>query len=277
LLQVESVGYQRGMITYIRDVVTCKICFAGFFIIFEHMISDSICLCKQLPQSTYMNSKSNKVGFKKKVRINAKKSKSKGRISNSKKKVLTVNPLRLKIGYTITTIICIILIVGSIGISHERPSRHIPETPPEITNGTVFFAPVPVPDNPLSLLFGAEINVTWDRSDIFLVVGDENKKEQCNNLPLFERISSTSTTCKSEDIGYEVVGLNNSTGLEWTVENGDYFFGIGTLGEIATDDPGLTLYVSIELKLSASGYFFLIPIATFGIVFIKLEHNRKSF
>ena len=35
---------------------------------------------------------------------------------------------------------------------------------------------------------------------------------------------------------YEAVGLDNSTGLEWTVENGDYYVGIGTLGDSVPED-----------------------------------------
>ena len=64
--------------------------------------------------------------------------------------------LRRKIGYTITTLMCIILIIGTIGISPERPTQQyygtVSNTPPSVTNGTVFFAPVAVPDNPFSSL-----------------------------------------------------------------------------------------------------------------------------
>ena len=230
-----------------------------------------------IAHSSHMSSKSNTVGFKKRVRAKDEKISVKGSNNYSKKKDFIKSPLKVKIGYILTILICIILITGTHGFSNERTSRHIPETPPSITNGTVFFAPLAVPDNPFSLLFSAEINVIWDRSDIFLVIADEEKKEQCNNLPLLEKISSTSITCKSEDFGYEAIGVNNSTGLEWTVDNGDYFFGIGTLGESVSNESGLSLAVSIELGLSFTGYLFLLPLGFFSYRLTKYEHRTKSF
>ena len=102
--------------------------------------------------SSHMSSKSKTVGFKKRVR--AKDEKILEKSSNySKKKDFIKSPLKVKIGYILTILICIILITGTHGFSNERTSRHIPETPPSITNGTVFFAPLAVPDNPFSLLF----------------------------------------------------------------------------------------------------------------------------
>ena len=116
-----------------------------------------------------------------------------------------------------------------------------------------------------------------DRSDIFLVIADEEKKEQCNNLPLLEKISSTDITCKSEDFGYEAIAVNNSTGLEWTVDNGDYFFGIGTLGESVSNQSGLSLAVSIELGLSFTGYLFFLPLGFFSYRLTRYEHRTKYF
>ena len=229
-----------------------------------------------IAHSSHMSSKSKTVGFKKRVRAKDGKIIEKG--SNySKKKEFIKSPLKVKIGYILTILICIILITGTHGFSNERTSRHIPETPPSITNGTVFFAPLAVPDNPFSLLFSAEINVIWDRSDIFLVIADEEKKEQCNNLPLLEKISSTDITCKSEDFGYEAIAVNNSTGLEWTVDNGDYFFGIGTLGESVSNQSGLSLAVSIELGLSFTGYLFFLPLGFFSYRLTRYEHRTKYF
>ena len=217
-----------------------------------------------------MSSKSNRIGFKKNARARTEKSKAKHSKSNSNKtKERHNHSLRRKIGYTITTLMCIILIIGTIGISPERPPRNIPDTPPSVTNGTVFFAPVAVPDNPFSSLLSTDLSLTWDRNDIFLVIADGDKKDQCNGLSLLEKIQSTSTTCKAEDDGYETIGLNNSTGLEWTIDDGDYFFGIGTLGESDTDRSGLRLFVSVEMKLTITGYMLFFSLGVFGLASIK--------
>ncbi len=43
--------------------------------------------------------------------------------------------------------------------------------------------------------------------------------------------SSESQTCKAGDSEFEVVGENGTTGLIWAPEDGEYYVGIGTLGE----------------------------------------------
>lgn len=217
-----------------------------------------------------MSSKSNRSGFKKRAWAKNEKSKARhGKFNSNKKKERDNHSLRRKIGYTITTLMCIILIIGTIGISPERPTRNIPNTPPSVTNGTVFFAPVAVPDNPFSSLLSTDLSLTWDRNDVFLVIADGDKKDQCNSLSLLEKIQSTSTICKAEDDGYETIGLNNSTGIEWTINDGDYFFGIGTLGESDTDRSGLRLFISVEMKLSITGYMLFFSLGAIGLAIIK--------
>ena len=63
--------------------------------------------------------------------------------------------------------------------------------------------------------------------------------------------------------------MNNSTGLEWTIDDGDYFFGIGTLGESDTDRSGLRLFVSVEMKLTITGYMLFFSLGVFGLASIK--------
>lgn len=216
-----------------------------------------------------MSSKAERTGFKKKARARAKKYKTKDRGLSSKKGTEKSHPLRRKAGYLITALICMILIAGSIGFSPDRPSRNIPQTPPPLTNGTVFFAPIAVPDLPLSPLLSTEMSLTWDRSDIFLVIADGDKREECNSLSLLEKVQSTSATCKAEDEEYEVVGLDNSTGLEWTISDGTYYFGIGTLGEGLENRSGLNMDISIEIRLSLVGYLMLLPLGAYGVMAIK--------
>ena len=117
--------------------------------------------------------------------------------------------------------------------------------------------------------FGIDLRLTWDRNDTFLVIADGDKKDQCNSLSLLEKIQSTSTICKAEDDGYETIGLNNSTGIEWTINDGDYFFGIGTLGESDTDRSGLRLFISVEMKLSITGYMLFFSLGAIGLAIIK--------
>ena len=216
-----------------------------------------------------MSSKEERIGFKKKARARAKKYETKDRESSSKKRTTKSLPLRRKAGYLFTALICMVLIAGSIGVSPDRPSRNVPQTPPSLTNGTVFFAPIAVPDTPLSPLFSTEMSLTWDRSDIFVVVADGDKKEECDSIPFLEKFQSTSEICKAGDEGYEVVGLDNSTGLEWEIGDGTYYFGIGTLGEELENRSGLNMSISIEMRLSMAGYLFLLPLGAYGLMTIK--------
>ena len=174
-----------------------------------------------------------------------------------------------KVGYVITAIATLLLIVGTIGITIEPESREAPMSPPSFTQGTVFFGPEPLRGNPIPLLLSAEATVTWDRDDIFLVIANEEKKEECDSIPPLERILSDSETCKSGDSEYEVVGQNGSTGLTWTPENGNYYVGIGSLGESNPNGAPFSLDAIIELKLSTSGYVLTLLFGAFGARLIK--------
>ena len=84
-------------------------------------------------------------------------------------------------------------------------------------------------------------------------------------------VSPDSTTCKAEDEGYEVVGLDNKAGLEWDVENGDYYVGIGTLGNSVPEDLELNVDYTVELNLSPVGYFLVLLLGGCGITLIKYD------
>ena len=174
-----------------------------------------------------------------------------------------------KVGYAITAIATLLLVVGTIGTTLEPATREAPMSPPSFTQGTVFFGPEPLRGNPIPFLLSAEATLTWDRSDIFLVIADGDKKEECDNIPPLERILSTSQTCKAGDSEFEAVAENGTTGLTWAPEDGEYYFGIGTLGEENPDGEGFNLDVSIELKLSASGYVLTLLFGAFGVRLIK--------
>ena len=170
-----------------------------------------------------------------------------------------------KIGYAITATATLLLIVGTIGITLEPVSREAPMSPPSFTQGTVFFGPEPLRGNPIPLLLSAEATVNWDRDDIFLVIADEDKKNECDSIPPIERILSDSETCKAGDSEFEVVGENGTAGLTWAPEGGEYYVGIGTLGENNPAGEGFNLEATIELNLSASGYVLTLLFGALGV------------
>lgn len=174
-----------------------------------------------------------------------------------------------KVGYAITAIATLLLIVGTIGITLEPAAREAPMSPPSFTQGTVFFGPEPLRGNPFPLLLSAEATVNWDRDDIFLVIADEDKKNECDSIPPIERILSDSETCKAGDSEFEIVGENGTTGLTWAPGDGEYYVGIGTLGEDNPAGEGFKLDVTIELNLSTFGYLMALTMAMFGVWLIK--------
>ena len=176
-----------------------------------------------------------------------------------------------KVGYAFAAIATLALIVGTLGVSLGPITREAPMSPPSFTQGTVFFGPEPLRGNPASLLLSAEGTVTWDRSDLFLVIADEEKKAECDSIPPIERVFSTSQTCKAEDTGYEAISHNGTAGLTWTAQDGAYYVGIGTLGESNPEGDAFTLSVSIELGLSATGYVVTLLLGGLGVWLIKLD------
>lgn len=174
-----------------------------------------------------------------------------------------------KFGYVITAIATMLFVAGTAGIPLDPSPREAPASPPSFTQGTVFFGPEPLRSNPVPFLISAEATVTWDKSDIFLVIADEDKKEECDSILPIDRILSNSETCKAGDSEYEVVGENGTKGLTWTAEQGVYYVGIGTMGTNNSDGEGFDIEVSIQLKLSAAGYVLTILIGVIGVQLIR--------
>ena len=173
------------------------------------------------------------------------------------------------LGYAVTAIATLLLIMGTIGITLEPITREAPMSPPSFTQGTVFFGPDPLRGNPIPILLSAEATVNWDRDDIFLVIADEDKKKECDSIPPIERIFSESQTCKAGDSEFEVVGENGTTGLTWAPEDGEYYVGIGTLGENNPAGEGFSLEATIELNLSTSGYVLTLLFGAYGVRLIR--------
>ena len=176
-----------------------------------------------------------------------------------------------KVGYVFAGLAMLLLVIGTLGITLGPATREAPASPPSFTQGTVFFGPEPLRGNPAPLLLSAEATVTWDRSDLFLVIADAEKKEECDAIPPLERIFSSSETCRAGDPEYEMVGDNGTTGLTWTASDGEYYVGIGTMGESNPDGAAFDLNISVKLRLSASGYALALLMGAFGARLIKVD------
>ena len=158
-------------------------------------------------------------------------------------------------------------IVGTIGFTVEDSVESIPT--PNVPN-SVFFADDPVPSNPLALLVSANAELTWDRSDVFLVVGDSEKKEQCNGLTFIERTNQNTEICTSRDNDFLAIGDDNLSGFTWSVKSGEYYVGIGSLNEVSGDFE-LNVDYQVKLTLSTAGYFVMLLMFFSGFVLNRYQ------
>ena len=97
-----------------------------------------------------------------------------------------------------------IIVFGTIGYTIEGQVEEIPT--PNI-EGFVFFSDEALPSNPVGLFVSADTSITWDRDDIFLVIADQSKKDQCDGIREngggFLQSTSGSDVCQYGDTGYE--------------------------------------------------------------------------
>lgn len=158
-------------------------------------------------------------------------------------------------------------IVGTIGFTIDDSVESIPT--PNVPN-SVFFADEPVQSNPLALLVSANAGITWDRSDVFLVVADEDKKEQCNGLNFIQRSNQNTQSCTQNDYDFIAIGVDNVSGFSWPVESGEYYVGIGSLYEIS-EDFELNVDYEVKLTLSTTGYFVMLLMFFSGFVLNRYQ------
>jgi len=158
-------------------------------------------------------------------------------------------------------------IVGTIGFTIDDSVESIPT--PNVPN-SVFFANEPVQSNPLALLVSANAGITWDRSDVFLVVADEDKKEQCNGLNFIQRSNQNTQSCTQNDYDFIAIGVDNLSGFSWPVESGEYYVGIGSLYEIS-EDFELNVDYEVKLTLSTTGYFVMLLMFFSGFVLNRYQ------
>lgn len=172
-----------------------------------------------------------------------------------------------KFGMGLIITALLLSIVGTIGFTIEDSVESIPT--PNVPN-SVFFADDPVQSNPLILLVSANADITWDRSDVFLVVGDSDKKDQCDGLTFIERVNQKTETCTSRDNDFVAIGDDNQSGFSWSVKSSEYYVGIGSLNEVS-EDFELNVDYEVKITLSATGYFVLVLMLFSGIVLNKYQ------
>jgi hypothetical protein len=177
------------------------------------------------------------------------------------------------IGFGFAGLAVFIIVFGTVGYTIEGEVEDIPT--PNI-DGFVFFSDEVLPSNPLQLFISADTSITWDREDIFLVIANQSKKDQCDGIRAsgggFLQSGSNSQTCQYGDTnGYEKTFLDGTAGAEWRITSGEYYIGIGT--QSGPLPAGTELNIGYEVKLSASfsTYLFSFLLGLGGMALSRMD------
>tara|TARA_B110000444_G_scaffold226180_1_gene230541 strand:+ start:4066 stop:4602 length:537 start_codon:yes stop_codon:yes gene_type:complete len=163
-----------------------------------------------------------------------------------------------KTGFGILIVSTLLLLGGTIGFTMDGAVEDVPT--PNV-QGLVFFSDDAMTGNAAALLLNADTTITWDRDDVFLVIADKGKKKQCDDIANGGSLSgfdTTSQTCSYGDEGYVASGDDGIQGVDWRVESGEFYPGIGTKEGVLPEGSDLNLSYTIDLTLSAAGYLFLL-------------------
>lgn len=160
-----------------------------------------------------------------------------------------------KVGIAIGSILILLLILGINGYTVKGSETGIPT--PGLAD-TAFFAEDPLPANPVPALVSAKVTVTWSDDDVWLVIVDSDEKNRCDAVP----IGLGSSTCSSRNIDATAGGTeyNNEDGFSWSVEDGEYYAGLGQKDSSAPS----SIDVNYSVKLRISGLVSVILIGISG-------------
>ena len=172
-----------------------------------------------------------------------------------------------KFGVGLIATAVLVMLLGTIGFTIEDSVDSVPT--PNVPN-SVFFADEPIQSNPLALIIAANVEITWDRNDVFIVVADTEKKDQCEGLTYIETLNQNSELCTSRDNDYEAIGDDNQAGLDYEVKSGAFYIGVGTYTE-TPDDFALDIDYEVKLTLSPAGYFLMVLTFFVGFVLNKYQ------
>lgn len=169
-----------------------------------------------------------------------------------------------KIGIAIGSVLILLLIVGINGFTVNGSETGIPT--PGIAD-TAFFSEDALPSNPVPALVSAKVTITWSDDDVWLVIVDEDEKNRCDSVP----IGLGSSTCSSRTIDATAGGTeyNNVDGFSWSVEEGEYYAGLGQKDNTAPSS--IDVNYSVKLRISGLVSVILIGIAggCFGFAFTR--------
>ncbi len=173
-----------------------------------------------------------------------------------------------KVGYGMVAVAVLLTLGGSIGFVMDGEVNDIP-TPnaPERT----FFGDEPLPENGLSTFISARLTLTWDRDDIYVVIVDEDEKKTCEAPPPGLLNQGSTTACTPYDADVRAAGTDGSEGLNWDVEPGVHFAGIGTVGQTLPEGTEVNMFYEVHLQAGFVSYFLFALLGVGGLAYSRVE------
>ncbi|MFZ8906726.1 MAG: hypothetical protein ACO2Y2_05145 [Poseidonia sp.] len=173
-----------------------------------------------------------------------------------------------KIGYALVALSLVLVALGSIGFTttgevNDLPTPNVPEK--------TFFGDEPIPENGLSTFITAELTLTWDRNDIYVVIVDEDEKKTCESQPPGLFNEGTTTACTPYDADVLAAGNNGEDGLSWEVQPGVHYAGIGTVGDALPEGTEVNMAYSVHLQAGFATYFLFALMGVGGFAYSRVE------
>jgi len=131
-----------------------------------------------------------------------------------------------------------------------------------------FFADEPLPEQVLSPFLSAELTLTWDRDDVYVVVVDEDEKNTCDATPSALIQNTGNTACGPYDEDVVAISDDGGSGLAWVVDPGVHYVGVGTSPDTTLPQGAeVNLQYSVHLRAGFAAYFVFAIIGAFGFAY----------
>jgi hypothetical protein len=173
-----------------------------------------------------------------------------------------------KLGYGLVALSLVLVVLGSIGFTM---TGEINDLPTPNTPGKTFFGDDPIPDNGLSTFITAELTLTWDRDDIYVVIVDEDEKKSCESPPPGLFNEGSTTACTPYDADVLAAGNNGDEGLVWDVQPGVHYAGIGSVEDRLPAGTQVNMSYAVHLQAGFVSYFLFALVGVGGFAYTRVE------
>jgi hypothetical protein len=173
-----------------------------------------------------------------------------------------------KLGYGLVALSLVLVVLGSIGFTM---TGEINDLPTPNTPGKTFFGDDPTPDNGLSTFITAELTLTWDRDDIYVVIVDEDEKKSCESPPPGLFNEGSTTACTPYDADVLAAGNNGDEGLVWDVQPGVHYAGIGSVEDRLPAGTQVNMSYAVHLQAGFVSYFLFALVGVGGFAYTRVE------